>query len=91
MEKRKHDDKLKELREVQSLSQHSLDLQKTNGALTDRVNELEAQIEKMKECIGELIAITDKEICNECDGCIHCSDCEVNHAQTYAHHFLNGN
>ena len=50
MEKRKHDEKLKELREVQLLSQHILDLQKTNGALTDRVRELEQQIEKMECC-----------------------------------------
>lgn len=54
-----------------------------------RITELEAQIEKMKEVISELIAITDKDICKDCDGGIHCSECYVNHAQTYANHFIN--
>lgn len=54
MEKRKHDEKLKELREVQLLSQHILDLQKDKGKLTDRVRELEQQIEKMKK-YGKLL------------------------------------
>ena len=52
--------------------------------------QLKKQIEKMKEVIAELIAITDKEICKECDCGIHCSECNINHAQTYANHFLNG-
>ena len=54
------------------------------------IMELKKQIEKMKEVIAELIAITDKEICKECDCGIHCSECNVNHAQTCANHFLNG-
>ena len=54
------------------------------------IMELKKQIEKMKEVIAELIAITDKEICKECDCGIHCSECNVNHAQTYANYFLNG-
>ena len=32
------------------LSKHILELQKDKGNLTDRVQELEAQIEKMKNC-----------------------------------------
>ena len=71
-------------------------MEEENNKLLDVINgqdvkiaDLEKQIEKMKESIKELITITDKEICKECDGCIHCSDCEVNHAQTYANHFLN--
>ena len=36
--------------ETALLSQHILDLQKDKGNLTDRVRELEQQIEKMKNC-----------------------------------------
>lgn len=36
--------------ETALLSQHILDLQKDKGNLTDRVRELEQQIEKMKRC-----------------------------------------
>ena len=36
--------------ETALLSQHILDLQKDKGNLTDRVRELETQIEKMKRC-----------------------------------------
>ena len=34
--------------ETALLSKHLLEMQNTNGALTDRINELEAQVEKMK-------------------------------------------
>lgn len=50
MEKRKHDEKLKELKDVQLLSQHILDLQKDKGKLIDENKELNKQIEKMKNC-----------------------------------------
>ena len=36
--------------ETALLSQHIIDLQKDKGNLTDRVRELEQQIEKMKRC-----------------------------------------
>ena len=35
-------------KEIESLSKHILDLQKDKGNLTDKVRELEQQIEKMK-------------------------------------------
>ena len=41
-------------KEIESLSKHILDLQKDKGNLTDRVRELEQQIEKMK-CCGNCI------------------------------------
>lgn len=51
-------------------------LQKTNGALTDRVKELEAQIEKMKCCgnceNGELSA--HEEPCRHCQRCFASTD-----------------
>ena len=37
-------------KEIESLSKHILDLQKDKDNLTDRVRELEQQIEKMKCC-----------------------------------------
>ena len=45
--------------ETALLSQHILDLQKDKGNLTDRVRELEQQIEKMKEIILDLLWFED--------------------------------
>lgn len=59
------------------------------GFAEPREKQLREQIKEMKEVISELIAITDEDICKECDGGIHCSECYVNHAQTYASHFIN--
>ena len=38
-------------KQITGLSKHILELQKDKGELTDKVAELEAQIEKMKRCI----------------------------------------
>jgi uncharacterized protein YlxW (UPF0749 family) len=48
--------------ETALLSQHILDLQKDKGNLTDRVRELEQQIEKMK---SDVISERDKARCLE--------------------------
>ena len=40
------------------------------------------------EIIGELQGILDKDICKDCDGGLHCSECYVNHAITTAGTFL---
>ena len=58
--------------ETDRLSKHILDLQKTNGALTDRVRELEQQIEEMKICQNckfEDNAYLEKPCC-DCTRCL---------------------
>lgn len=49
--------------ETALLSQHILDLQKDKGNLTDKVKELEAQIEKMKCCSNCRHSRTEYEHC----------------------------
>ena len=49
--------------ETELVSRHLIEMQKTNGALTDRVKELEAQIEKMKCCFNCKHSRTDYEHC----------------------------
>ena len=49
--------------ETALLSQHILDLQKDKGNLTDRVRELEQQIEKMKCCYNCKHSRTEYEHC----------------------------
>lgn len=49
--------------ETALLSQHILDLQKDKGNLTDRVRELEQQIEKMKCCANCKHSRTEYEHC----------------------------
>ena len=65
----------KGVREVKLLSQHILDLQKDKGKLTDRVRELEQQIERMKCCQN------CSHLCSRCelgiDGCYVCSKWEL--------------
>ena len=62
--------------ETALLSQHILDLQKDKGNLTDRVRELEQQIEEMKCCEncenGELSA--HEEPCQHCQRCFVSKD-----------------
>lgn len=62
-------------KEIESLSKHILDLQKDKGKLTDRVRELEQQIEKMKCCQN------CSHLCGLCElginGCYVCSKWEV--------------
>ena len=53
--------------ETALLSQHILDLQKDKGNLTDRVRELEQQIEKMKNCKN------CKKLKKEKDGLLVCT------------------
>lgn len=48
---------------IESLSKHILDLQKDKGNLTDRVRELEQQIEKMKCCFNCKHSRTEYEHC----------------------------
>lgn len=59
MEKRKHDDKLKELREVQLLSQHILDLQKDKGKLIDENRELKILISSLVYEINQIWDINE--------------------------------
>ena len=47
-------------KEIKSLGERCLQLQKDKGELTDRVRELEAQIEKMKSCINCRYCINEK-------------------------------
>ena len=57
--------------ETALLSQHILDLQKDKGNLTDRVRELEQQIEKMKSCtncINNYFLATEEPCCS-CTRC----------------------
>ena len=54
--------------ETALLSQHILDLQKDKGNLTDRVRDLEQQIEKMK-CCGNC-----KGVCNSDDVAYFCKN-----------------
>ena len=67
-----------------NLSQHILDLQKDKGELTDRVKELEAQIEKMKnwcncknyqQCLIELAEQGKGMKPSEC--CVNCKKWEL--------------
>ena len=53
--------------ETALLSQHILDLQKDKGNLTDRVRELDQQIEKMKNCKN------CKKLKKEKDGLLICT------------------
>lgn len=46
------------------------------------------RLTKAREIIGELQGILDKDICKDCDGGLHCSECYVNHAITTAGTFL---
>ena len=48
---------------VKSLGEHCLQLQNDKGNLTDRVKELEAQIEKMKCCYNCKHSRTEYEHC----------------------------
>ena len=48
----------------------------------------DAKLERAREIIGELQGILDKDICKDCDGGLHCSECYVNHAITTAGTFL---
>ena len=50
-------------KEIDSLSKHILDLQKDKGNLTDRVRELEQQIEKLKCCFNCKHSRTEYEHC----------------------------
>lgn len=59
MEKRKHDDKLKELRNVQLLSQHILDLQKDKGKLIDENRELKILISSLVYEINQIWDINE--------------------------------
>ena len=59
MEKRKHDDKLKELREVQLLSHHILDLQKDKGKLIDENRELKILISSLVYEINQIWDINE--------------------------------
>ena len=49
--------------EVNMLSRHILELQADKGRLIDKVNELEAQIEKMKCCFNCKHSRTEYEHC----------------------------
>ena len=49
--------------ECERLSKHILELQADKGRLTDRVKELEAQIEKMKCCANCRHSRTEYEHC----------------------------
>lgn len=42
-------------RETELLSKHLLEMQNTNGALTDRVNELEAQIKNITGLLNDIL------------------------------------
>ena len=58
-------------KEIESLSKHILDLQKDKGNLTNRVRELEQQIEKMKSCtncINNYFLATEEPCCS-CTRC----------------------
>ena len=57
--------------ETALLSQHILDLQKDKGNLTDRVRELEQQIDKMK-CCGNC---ENGELSAHEEPCLHCQRC----------------
>lgn len=53
------------------LGKRCLQLQKDKGNLTDKVRELEQQIEKMKEIVSEMYVL----ICDKCESrnCAFCS------------------
>jgi peptidoglycan hydrolase CwlO-like protein len=53
----------KKNKQIAELSKHILDLQKDKGNLTDRVRELEQQIEKMKCCANCKHSRTEYEHC----------------------------
>ena len=55
-------------KQIQALGERCLQLQKDKGELTDRVNELEAQIEKMKRYL-------DCEYCEHYTQPYGCKDC----------------
>ena len=76
-------------KEIDSLSKHILDLQKDKGNLTDRVRELEQQIEKMKnwcncknysQCLIELAEQGKGMKPSEC--CVNCKKWELEDYKT---------
>jgi len=70
------------------LERENADLRTVRDARAKCMSEDKDALEKAREIIGELQGILDKDICKDCDGGLHCSECYVNHAITTAGTFL---